>query len=331
MFILCALALSIVSTQAQNKEGSQIPLDHFYVERKAGGGIRKILKNFTFGANTGYGNTSFSHKLDGFGIYQLPGAAPEVFITSTAARYSNWINQTTADNSAPSASAYVVNPGTSDLGFKANALNIPLNLFLFYGFNRYRIGAGYSFELMSIGSFKPTTLSDKISSYQPPSSSGIMTKYYLMLGASFYRLGDYLFTGDLQIGSFSPGSNFSSSVSAGTYFNLGVTVERDLSEYFKLFARPSYEFKSYTIPVGSKSLDHSMNAFYLSIGITYKIPELPRCFLKDCHAQINHAHGNKEYRSRRHAFFKKQNPGYGENDKTLIKYRGKNNNKLNPY
>ena len=74
-----------------------------------------------------------------------------------------------------------------------------------------------------------------------------------------------------------------------------------------------------------------MNAFYVSIGVTYKIPELPRCFLKDCHAQINHAHGNKEYRSRRHIFYKKQNPGYGENDKTLIKYKGKYKNKLNPY
>jgi hypothetical protein len=70
---------------------------------------------------------------------------------------------------------------------------------------------------------------------------------------------------------------------------------------------------------------------YLTVGFTYSLPELPRCFLKDCHAQINHAHGNKEYRSRRHPIYKKQNPGYGENDPTLIKYKGKNKRKINPY
>ncbi|MFN7258430.1 MAG: hypothetical protein ACK5TU_00905, partial [Cyclobacteriaceae bacterium] len=119
----------------------------------------------------------------------------------------------------------------------------------------------------------------------------------------------------------------------GMYYNLGVTIERDLSEYFKVFARPSFEIKSYVLPIPESGLaiDHSMNAFYINIGVTYRIPELPRCFLKDCHVQINHAHGNREYRSRRHPVYKKQNPGYGENDKTLIKYKGKNKRKLNPY
>jgi hypothetical protein len=74
-----------------------------------------------------------------------------------------------------------------------------------------------------------------------------------------------------------------------------------------------------------------MNAGYLQVGLSYSIPELPRCYLKDCKIQINHAHGNKEYRSRRHPIYKKQNPGYGENHPTLIKYKGKNKRKLNPY
>ncbi len=319
---------------AQDEGKSTIPLDHFYVERKAGGGLRKILKNFTFGASTGYGNTFFSHKLDGFGVYQAPGASPQIFSGSTATRYGNWVNDVAIDKSAPSGSPFIANPGSADLGFKGNALNIPLQLFLYYGFkDRYRIGAGYSYELMSIGSMHPTALSDRISDFQPASPTGFVRKYYGMLGYTFYRSGDYLFTGDLQIGSWKPKSNFNASVTGGTYFNLGVTIERDLSEYFKLFARPSFEFKSYSLPIteSGKSIDHSANAFYINIGATYRIPELRRCFLKDCHAQINHAHGNREYRSRRHAIYKKQNPGYGENDKTLIKYKGKNKKKLDPY
>ncbi len=321
-------------TVAQDEGKSAIPLDHFYVERKGAGGLRKILKNFTFGASTGYGNTFFSHKLDGFGVYQDQGSSPQIFSSSTATRYGNWVNDVSINKSAPSGSAFIANPGSADLGFKGNALNIPLQIFLYYGFKeRFRIGGGYSYELMSIGSMHPTALSDKIGNFQPASPTGFVRKYYGMVGYTFYRRDEYLFTGDLQVGSWKPKGNFNAAVTGGTYFNLGVTIERDLSEYFKLFARPSFEFKNYSlaIPESGKSIDHSVNAFYLNIGATYRIPELRRCFLKDCHAQINHAHGNREYRSRRHAIYKKQNPGYGENDKTLIKYKGKNKKKLSPY
>jgi hypothetical protein len=318
---------------AQDEGKTAIPLDHFYVERKAGGGLRKILSKITFGASTGYGNTFFSHKLDGFGVYQLPGASPQIFSGSAATRYGNWVNDVLIDKSGASGGAVVV-PASGDLGFKGNALNIPLQVFLYYGFKeRYRIGAGYSYELMSIGSMHPTAMADKISDFQPPSASGFVRKYYGMVGYTFYRMGDYLFTGDLQVGSWKPKGNFNAAVTGGTYFNLGVIIERDLSEYFKLFARPSFEFKSYELPIpeANKSIDHSVNALYINVGVTYHIPELRRCFLKDCHAQINHAHGNREYRSRKHPIYKKQNPGYGENDKTLIKYRGKNKKKMNPY
>ncbi len=282
----------------------------------------------------GYGNTFLSHELSGLGVYQVTGQSPQLFDVSTAKRYGNWINDPSVDTSPPSGLAFVSNPGATNIGFKGNATNIPLNLFLYYGFlNRYRIGFGYSYELMSIGSLNPTTLTDKIAQLQLASPTGFVRKYYLLLGASFYRMGDYLFTGDVHIGDFKPKSNFSESVTGGIYFDLGVTIERDLSEYFKVFVRPSFEIKSYTVPLpGSpKLIENSANALYFNFGVTYRIPELPRCFLDDCHVQINHAHGDKEYRSRRHPFYKKQNPGYGENDKTLTKYRGKNKKKLNPY
>jgi hypothetical protein len=322
-----------VVLSAQDKGNTAIPLDHFYAKRESVGAFRKILTRITFGANLGYGNTYFSNQLTGLGIYQLPGVNPQIFDVNTLTRYGNWVNDPTVDKTPPLGSAFVSNPGAANVEFTGNGLNIPLNLFLYYGFNRYRIGAGYSYELMSIGTLTPNLLTDKVNTLQLASPTGFVRKYYLMLGASFYRYGDYLFTGDIHIGDFKPTGNYAATVTGGMYFNLGVTVEREFSEYFKVFVRPSYDFKSYTVPLpgSSKSIENSMNALYFSVGVTYRIPELPRCFLDDCHVQINHAHGNKEYRSRRHPFYKKQNPGYGENDKTLIKYRGKNKKKLNPY
>jgi hypothetical protein len=85
------------------------------------------------------------------------------------------------------------------------------------------------------------------------------------------------------------------------------------------------------LPESGQGIKHRFNAFYLNIGATYRFPELRRCFLKECRAQLNHAHGNKEYRSRVHPIYKKQNPNYGENHPSLLKYKGRNKKRLSPY
>jgi hypothetical protein len=331
--------LAVVATlplplAAQDEGKNAIPLDHFYVKPRHGSSfLRHALRNFHFGAYTGYGRTYFSNKLDGFGIYQVQGSSPALFTTSTATLYTNWVTNAGVDTSSPIGST-IAGPGAANLGFKGHALNIPLAGTVHYEFNRYRIGGGYSYELMSIGALRSNVLSDKISDMKPTSSTGFVRKYWGMAGVSFYRWNDYLFTADLQVGSYKLKTNYNpGQVKPSTYFNFGVTIERDLSEYFRVFARPAYEIKSYDLAVdgSGKSIHYNINALYVHVGFTYSIPELPRCFLKDCHVQINHAHGNKEYRSRRHPIYKKQNPGYGENDPTLIKYKGRNKKKLNPY
>ncbi len=327
-----------VETVAQ-KDGSGIPLDHFYVKRE-GHGLRKLFTHFRASLSTGYGSTSFKHDLSGFGLYQPTNAAPSIFVitspTSITTRYANWTSDLTPDASTTNPTYFQVASDTSKvkLGFKGKSWNVPLTLMLHYEFDRYRFGGGYSFEYMHIGDFNPISYTDKIKSYSLPKAGGLMRKYFGMAGVSFYRIEDYLFTADINIGDFKPKGNINSAIiQKGLYYNLGVTVERDFSEYLRAFVRPSYEVKNYSIgvPENGRAIKHSMNAFYINFGFSYTLPELPRCFLNDCKAQINHAHGNKEYRSRMHPIYKKQNPGYGENYKKLIKYKGKNKNKLNPY
>jgi len=320
---------------AQDDSKTTFPLENFYVKRKKNT-LRAIFKNFRFGLSTGYGNTFFSHQLNGFAIYQANGKSPEIFDAKATptVRYSNWVNKVSADSSALKPGSYLVSSDSVKIGFKGHALNIPLKLTIHYEYKRYRLGGGYAYELMSMGTFHPTAFSDKIGNFKPSGSTGFMKKYFGMLGVSFARIDNYLFTGDLNVGGFKPGSNFESSgIKKGIYVNLGVTAERELSEYLRVFARPSYDVKSYSIslPETGKTIHHSINAFYLNVGISYSIPELPKCFKPDCKIQINHAHGNKEYRSRVHPIYKKQNPGYGENHPTLIKYKGKNKKKMNPY
>jgi len=325
------LPLSLLAQDDKAKD--PIPLDHFYAKPRHGSNIiRRVLHNVHFGLYTGSGATYYNTKLNGWGIYQAPGSAPQLFTNTPSTRYSNWIHNASEDTSAPG-NYIVASSGTSGLGFKGKAFNVPIAATVHYEFDRYRFGLGYSYELMNIGSLHSKTLTDKIEN-MPGIAGTNMRKYWFMAGVSFFRMDNYLLTGDVQVGNYKLKTNFNQGeVKTSLYFNLGITAEKELSEYFKIFIRPAYEFKSYNLtpPSSSQSIHFNTNAMYLQIGFTYSIPELPRCFLRDCAVQINHAHGNKEYRSRRHPFYKKQNPGYGENNPVLIKYKGKNKRKLNPY
>jgi hypothetical protein len=186
---------------------------------------------------------------------------------------------------------------------------------------------------MNIGPFRPISYGDRISSFSPGESSFFLKKYFGMLGVSVYRYEQYLLVIDANIGGYKLGKDFQGAIKKSIYFNLGAVIEREMSEYFRLFVRPSYEFKNYsiTIPEGGQTIKHRFNAFYINVGATYRFPELRRCPIKGCRGQLNHAHGNREYRSRVHPIYKKQNPHYGENYPELIKYKGKNKKKLSPY
>ncbi|MBX7125573.1 MAG: hypothetical protein K1X47_07760 [Cyclobacteriaceae bacterium] len=333
--VVCLLLLLMpLSVLAQDEEeAATFPLEKFYAKRKPWTS-RKLLSQFKFSLSTGAGNTFFSHRLTGFGIYQPAKGSPLIFNSTAplAAGLTNWVNHTESKPFNLPLSGFLVSGDTTRIGFKGNALNIPLKATIHFEWDRYRIGGGYSYEIMMLGSMHPITYKDKIGNFTPADGFGFMQKYFGSVGVSFYRVDKYLFTGDAQVGGFKPGNNFSmGQIQKGVYVNAGVTVERELSEYLRVFARPSFEIKNYTLSVpGGPPIYHYINAFYFNIGLTYSIPELPRCYNKDCRAQMNHVHGEREYRSGVHPLWKKQNPGYGENDPTLLKYKGKNKRKLNP-
>jgi hypothetical protein len=336
--ILCLIiALSggpSLYAQYEREGDATIPLEYFYIERKKSG-LRTLLSKVYFGLSTGYGSTPFRHKLDGFGIAQQPNSSPLIFDhDNLATRYSNWTNNVAASNETLAPGSFLVNSDSSDLGFRSKTFVIPLKATLHLEFDRYRIGGGYSIAYSRIGSFAPTNFESNISSYSLEKPTVLVKHYFGMLGAMVYRYDRYAAVVDANIGGYSLGDGFAKNLmKKSLYVNLGVTLEKQFSEYFRLFIRPSYEVKSYklTIPETAQSLQHRIDGFYINLGFTYRLPELRRCFLKSCHAQINHAHGNREYRSRRHPIYKKQNPNYGENYPELIKYKGKNKKKLNPY
>jgi hypothetical protein len=334
--VLLSLVLVPGIGLAQKEQEASIPLDHFYVDRQGSGLLRKLLSKLTIGLSTGYAATPFTHTLPDVAVFQPPSGQPLVINpASPTVGYTNWFNRFNAVPVAINPGDFVVSGDTTDLGFKSNSFAIPLKATVHVEFlKRYRIGGGYSMEFTKVNPFEPRVYAKQINNFSPDFSTFFLKKYFVLLGGSVYRYEDYLLTVDANIGGFSLGKNFDKSlIKKGVYLNLGTTVERDMSEYFRLFIRPSYDFKGYSIhfPEGGGSIKHRLNAFHFSVGASYRIPELRRCYLKECKAQVNHAHGNREYRSRVHPVHKKQNPQTGENYPSLIKYKGKNKRKLNPY
>jgi len=338
VIIFCFACVSLSGATdvfAQDDKDISIPLEKFYVDRNGIGLFRKIISKVTIGISTGYGSTKFKHDLSGFGILQNPDSLPRIFAgTNSGNGNTNWFNTSTYSTATSQPGSSQIDANTTKLGFKSKAFNIPIKATLHVEFDRYRIGGGYSIEYTHIGTFKPTAHGDQINNYTPEVSSLWLKKYFGMVGGTVYRYYEYSLVVDAQVGGYGLGNSFDKSlIKKGVFINLGATVERDFSEYFRVFVRPSYELKSYKIslPELGQSVTHKFNAFYINIGASYRFPELRRCVVKTCKAQMNHAHGNREYRSRVHPIYKKQNPHYGENHPVLIKYKGKNKRKIDPY
>ncbi|WP_185113954.1 hypothetical protein [Fulvivirga imtechensis] len=330
---------------AQKGRGDRpsIPLDHFYAEPENRNALRVLLSKFHFSFSTGYGRTFYRQDLSDFAILQQQDSLPLIFGKdfniaggNISSGYNYWFNDLQSRNNInfdPSTD-FIVSADSAALKFTAPGMSIPLNFSIHFEFDRYRVGGGFAFEYHRPGNFNPTVYEDRISGYEPNFGSTFFKKYYVMLGARVYRYYEYSLSVDANIGAINLTSKFNKSIiQKGVYLNLGATVERDLSEYFRVFVKPSFDIKSFTlnIPETDLTIPQSMNAFYLSFGITYRIPELPKCFLKQCTTQVNHQHGNMEYRSRMHPVYKKQNPHHGENYPRLIKYKGKNKKKLHAY
>ncbi len=341
--LILLLWMFSVGAVAQNPEKNVgIPLDHFYAD-PINGGLRNFLSKFHFSVSTGYGHTYYSQDLSEFALLQQPDSPPFIFRQdlninggTISSGYSYWFNRAVAEENRAfnTGTDFLVSGDTTDLGFTGGGMSIPLNLSVHFEFDRYKIGLGYMFEYHRPSTMKPSAYSDRISSYEPDFNSAFYQKYYLMLGARVYRYYYWVLSADAHIGAFNLSGKFDKAqIRKGVYFNIGATVEREMSEYLRFFVRPSFDLKSFTLemPETDASIRTGMNALYIQAGITYRIPRLKRCFLKTCRTQVNHQHGNMEYRSRVHPFYKKQNPHHGENYPSLIKYKGKNKKKLNAY
>lgn len=311
--------------------------------------VKLILNKISITATTGIGFTNYKHELTGVYFYQ---DQENQFIFSNDIEnlgsnftgYSDWFNnpregfQTTLENpfSVPYnyLSSPVNNPAlgnqtilidtdTTSLGFRGASRGIPITLMLHYEYEKFRIGFGYTYEFHTVRELKPTAFSGQIRNYQPSVKGTRYSRLFGMLGYQFYQFWTYDFVAELQVGRITAGRGLNSgAISRGVYANLGVSIENNWSEYFRVIVRPSIDFKSYrvTIPDGT-TIKHGYPAFFLQVGLSINIPEIPRSPMASDHVQLKHVYTDpatgRRMEVRGQPIWKRQNPKVGENHRTL--------------
>ena len=298
--------------------------------------FRKFMTNFSFNFQLGYGRTFYTHDIPELAILRNSG---EILLTDNVnpgvnnpiSAYRYWLNDPQLINTTFNAEDQLVSTDSTTFRMVGRGNNIPITLSIHYIIKeKFRIGGGATFEFHSISSVNPKS-GDTLGTYQSNYNTTLFKRFFGLVGYRFLGFRNLSYVAEARFGTFNLGNKYNAAlIQKGLFFDVGVTIERHLSEYFSVTLRPSIELKNYTInfPDSDISLKHKMVTPYISLGASYRIPELKRCPIKSCHVQINHVHGGKEYRSRRHPFYKKQNPHYGENYPQLFRYKGKNKRKL---
>lgn len=330
-----------------------IPMGPYIGQEPKRNALLAICNKFKLGIGTGWGRTYYSHKMEDV-AFLAKGDTLFIFDPnenisggSISTGYTGWLGNPVAHNAFIVGSDTIsatnipidadddlLSTDTADIKMRSRSRTIPLNFTLEFNFKKYRIGIGYQFGFQTMNSFSPKENADTLAGFTPSYKRATFKRYYLMLGYQFYQSGHFKAVVDAKIGRMRFGKHYNTSViTTGVLFNLGVSAELQFSEYLTAYARPSLEYKSYTvkIPETTYSFNHAYPAVFVEVGIKLGIPRLRRCPLDKCSTQINHVHWGTEYRSRKHPFWKWQNPKYGENYKKLLKYKGKNKRKRNPY
>lgn len=293
--------------------------------------FRAFLNKFSVNLSSGYGHTFYRHDLANYSYIRT---AEGSFIAPNAlggnvAGYSNWFNTATPavfTLGSDEESYKIASSEEEDLQLKSGGYSIPVNLSIYYNLFRVRLGGGAMVDFHRARQPEPENF---LTSFpEPEKIRATMFRYYFLVGYSAYEYYDNAIGVDVRVGSINMGGSFDKSViETSPFVNVGVTLEKVFSEYFRVYLRPAYEFKSYSVTLPDATvIDHRNSAFFLTLGVSINYPELPRSPIKNDKTQMRHyvsdGHGNKrEFRGQ--PFWRKQDPKIGELYPELVKSKRK--------
>ena len=324
--------------------------------------VRVLVNKFSITGTTGYGLAVYSHELNNVYFYQSQGNQM-IVPTGTVAGFSNWFNRSTPSDTLDLTNYYdvpyspldspVFNPGLRQdyfqdtdsipLKFRSVSNSIPITLAVHYNYQKFRAGAGVTFERQYFTLFKPTTLKEIIRPFDPEVFPVFFQRYFGTLGYRFYDFWSYSFAAEGQAGILRGGGKVKGEpvpqsvydpevVQRGAFFNVGVSIEKNLSEYFRVIVKPSFDYHYFNTALANGiSIPHRQQTFFIQAGISINIPDIRRCPLPSCAIQLKHAHNGNNEIVRGQPIAKHQNPKMGQNHRQLFRYKWKNRKKMEPY
>jgi hypothetical protein len=108
-----------------------------------------------------------------------------------------------------------------------------------------------------------------------------------------------------EFGSLKIAKSYDSHLSVTEpFYSLGLRIEREFSEYTKIFIKPAASFAdfSYNMIVNHNNLEElemqnvTQNFYTVNIGISISIPGTKRCKVGGCGVVMKHLHNGIEYR-----------------------------------
>ncbi len=323
--------------------------------------FRVALNKISWTVTTGYGATFMNHDLDGYYYYQdafnqfISPVTSEQLPEDNFSGYENWLNdpnfiegvvlrdpfqvpydrlQDPVNNPLLQSQQFFLSTDTAELGYKGVFSSIPILISAHYNYEKFRVGFGWSYQQQFTTRLKPTNFKEQVRAYEPDFKSTGYSRIFGILGYEFYEFWWHSFVAELQIGSMSYGNAFPLN-DPGLFFSVGISIEQNLSEYFRVIVKPSYDIKNYVLPIpDGPSITHNHNTFFIQAGISINIPDIPRSPMKSDHVQLKHviaAPNGTLMEVRGQPIWKRQNPKVGENHRKLWRYKLKNRRKMHPY
>ena len=88
------------------------------------------------------------------------------------------------------------------------------------------------------------------------------------------------------------------AVSDKNYYGLGLRIERDFSEYTKMFVKGGADFRKFTYAAAdfSEYQDLDQQVYAMQVGLAVRFPGTKRCKIAGCGVVMKHMHNGIEYR-----------------------------------
>lgn len=164
---------------------------------------------------------------------------------------------------------------------------------------KFRIGLGADLVFHTLDKLTVQSPGSLLTTYESTNSKYYSISPFVKFGYKFLEKDKLSALFDYSLGSnwmYDTNRKYQSADNQFAY-SIGLTIERDISEYVKGFGRLSLNGLGDIRELDKKVVvSKEVGGIGLQFGVSLKYPETPRCSLPGCKIKGKHRHGGKTYR-----------------------------------